>query len=209
MDRDTAMNEIRRGLGFRSNLTDEIEDALIEAQTGLEMGTTLPWFLIQEDEVLAIVANTPEQDVPEDFIRVVEQEGPHYTDSDGEPVFLTRKPFGEAKVFYAGSSAAGPEAYSLRRGSIYIWPVPDVNYTLAWSYYAKDDPLTTNIENQWLTHVPYLLIGKAGYQLALDVHNDKAAQKFLQLFKEWERKLYGEVAERESNDAPYVMGRNN
>jgi hypothetical protein len=214
MDRDTAVIRIRRGLSFRStDRNDEIIDALKEAQRELEGAKTLPWFMIEEDATLSLLADASTVSIPDGFIKEVEDEGIRYTDDDGDVHFLTKKPFDEAKTFYARATsteiAQGPVAYSLRKSTIYFWPSPVTSaFTFTWSYFKAATLLTTNVENVWLANVPDLLIGRAGMIIAHDLRDVDAKTGFTDMYKFWRAWLDARIAEREDAGMPRAMGRN-
>jgi hypothetical protein len=213
MTRDEAVTLIQQGLAFRSGNVDQIIAALTKAQNDLEReNVTLPWFLIQQDQTISVTASTQAYSLPTGFIKEVEDEGLRYTNSQtGKPVFLIKKPFDEAKDFYTNElevSTNRPLAYSLRKATIYLWPVPDTSYTLTWSYYAKDTALTSNVENEWLENIPYLLIAVAGKYMSDDLHYDQGMIKFEKREAQERMRLASMIAAREESNMPRAMGRN-
>jgi len=209
MDRNTAIARIQRGLGFRTDLVETIALAMQEQQRLLERGKTLPFFLLQEDQTLSFTAGNSSANLPERFLRVSDEDGIWYIDDEDGLVQLTKMPYAEANAEYSGEEAGPPEAYSLRKDTIVIWPTPDVDYDLTWSYYKGGQLLTTNIENEWLANAPDVLIGAAGISIATDVRDATAVQTFTALYAAaWQNEL-NEIAAREDNDMPRALGRNN
>lgn len=208
MDRDTAIQRIQRGLGFRTDLSSEIALAMQEQQRLLELGKTLPWFLLQEDQILTLPVATRSVNLPTGFIRM-EDEGFFYTSTEDGEIEVIRRPYAEARDFYADRDAGGPEAYSLRKTSFYFFPEPDTGYSLTYSYYKQADVLTTNVENAWLAYAPEVLIGAAGVSIATDVRDATAVQTFTALYTVGMNALMAEIAAREENNMPRALGRNN
>lgn len=209
MLRSAAVSRIQQGLGFRTDLETQIISALQEHQTFLEQGKTLPWFLLQEDQSLSITSGSQDVALPTDFLRVSEDTGIYYTDSDNERVDLVNRPEKEARQYYEDYDAGGPLAYVVRKDTIRVYPVPDDDYTLTWSYFKRADLLSTNIENAWLANAPYLLIAGAGILLATDLRDSAAVQTFTAMYQTAQTNLNNEVAARELQDRPIALGRNN
>lgn len=208
MLRSTAVSRIQRGLGFRTDLEDECISALQEAQREFERARTLPWFLVEEDQTLSVTSGTQTVALPDGFLMEVEDDGLHYTSTDAGLVYLTKRPFDEAKLYYRDTDAGEPLSYSLRKASLYVFPEPDTNYTLTWSYFKAADVLTSDVENAWLENVPELLIAKAGLILAMDLENADSTKKFAAMFETWNNWLVREIARRESEAMPRRMGAN-
>lgn len=208
MLRSEAVARIQRGLGFRTDQEQNIIDSLQEAQRDLEGGQTLPWFLIQEDAAFAVLASTSTYTFPTDFLRVVEDEGLHYTSDDGEAIFLTKRTYEENVKFFADVDPGPPQGYTIRKGTIQIWPVPDIAYSLTWSYYKRATLLSTDVTNAWLTEVPELLIGLAGLLIAADLENEASTKKFGAMYQKWSAWLVTQMADREDQGMPRAMGRN-
>lgn len=213
MNRDDAVTIIQRGLGYRDDQATEIQSAIQQAQRLLEAGRTLPDFLKEEDASLAVASGSAEIDLPDDFIREVDNEGLHYTDAEGKLVFLEK--FTDLARMRASlpedeTDAGKPLAYYLRKDTIVIFPERDAAYTLTWSYYAKDDVISSNTENAWLLHAPDVIIGRAGMLIAEDLGTDpgmeKRYAKFQKLYAEaWSGMFADDVLRGEAN-YPLHMG---
>lgn len=207
MLRSAAITRIQRGLGFRTDLTNEIISALQEAQRDLEGATSLPWFLTAESQAFAITSGSQTVALPTSFLRVVEDEQPYYRTTAGDSIFLEKKPFDEAYTYYTSVAAGGPLAYTLRSASITVWPVPDANYSLFWSYYSRGTLLDTDVTNSWLTYCPELLIGLAGLLIAADLENETATRKFGAMYTKWASWLVQEIAARDEQGNARALGR--
>jgi hypothetical protein len=207
MLRSAAISRIQQGLGFRTDLTTVIISALQEAQRDLEGAQTLPWFLINESQSLAVTLASQVVALPTGFLRIVEDEQPYFTLA-GDTTFLEKKPFDEAKIFYSGTDPGTPAAYTLRSASMTVWPVPDANYTLTWSFYARGTLLDGEITNTWLTSCPELLIGLAGLLVAADLENEMATKKFGAMYQKWDAWLQQEITARDEQGNARALGRN-
>lgn len=166
MLRSEAIAIIRRGLGFRDDLEDDIVAALQEAQRLLEQGRTLPSWLKSEDQSFAVPSGSADVALPTDFLREVDGETFHYTDTaTADRVFLEK--FIDLNLLkqtldVSDTDPGKPLAYYLRKATVGIYPERNGAFTLTWSYYAKAQVLSTDIENAWLAKAPEALIGRAG-----------------------------------------------
>lgn len=209
MLRSAAVTIIRRKLGFRTDLEDEIVSALQQAQRLFEKGRTLPWFLRQEDQTLTITSGSGEISLPTGFIRECEDEGPHYTDTDTNAVtFLEKISLNVGLATFADADDGKPLAYTLRNTTIKVYPDRDTSYTAYWSYFEAADVLTSDIENAWLQYAPDALIGRAGMLIAEDLPNKEAHGAFSQMYSEgWSAAFAETILREESNRKMTVGGR--
>ena len=190
MLRSAAVSLIQQQLGFRSDLSSEIITNLQHAQTMLEAGPTLPWFLVSEDSYIDTVDGEQRIALPSDFLQETDEAVLRYvptTLTDGE-VDLKKDFFDVLRKNYqdttTGTTEEGsPEAYALQGSYFWIFPTPDDEYRLRMIYYKRDTTLSTDVENGWLKWVPYLLIGKAGGMIASALR-DLAA---VGTFQRWEQ----------------------
>lgn len=214
MDRDTAVARIQRGLGFRDDLVDEIVASLQEARRLLETGRSLPSFLLQDEQTLAVPAGTANVDLPDGFIREWQEQPLRYTSASdaNKVVFLEKLDYkiGEAR-FPPDTDPGAPLAYSILSNSIKFWPAErDVAYTLRWAYYKHSIELSSNVaDNEWLDEdvgAPEALIGRAGMIIAADLEDTGSLQKFSSMYSiAWN----GITTEDELNDEenrPLAMG---
>lgn len=209
MDRTAAVTRIKRGLGFRSDLDDTIVDALKEAQRLLERGRTLPYFLMQEDQSLSVTSGSAEISLPTGFLKEVDDQGPHYINTDDKIVFTEKLDFDVGTLRFQSVDAGAPLAYALRKSTLVFWPSRDTAYTLTWSYYKSATALTTDVENEWLEEsrgCPEALIGRAGMILAEDLENATAYTKFSKMYAEAWQGLLGATVERQLANKPLHMG---
>jgi hypothetical protein len=69
-------------------------------------------------------------------------------------------------LFRSVKGEGPPKFYALEVDRYYFFPTPDEEFSMRRIYYAHDEILNDNVENKWLKHLPYLLIGMAGQRLA-------------------------------------------
>ena len=212
MFRDVARARIQQTLGFRSDKETEIIAALQDAQVMLERGATLPWFL--QSEVASIVTVDGEERVPlpTDFLREWEDDPLWYfvAGSGGDDdtwTELAKDDLALLRSKYPGEGA--PVAYALDVKYFRIFPAPDDAYTLKIIYFKKDAVLTANIENQWLTYFPYLVIGEAGILLSAGLRDANALAIFQKWADEWRARMLVENEARMHASHGYVMGGSN
>lgn len=209
MLRSVAVARVQQGLGFRSDLETQIIAALQEAQREHEIGTTLPWFLIEKDATIATAAATRAIAFPTGFLRLVEYEGPYYEDPDDGISYLAVRPYDEALQYYEAFDAGAPRCLAIRSDGFAVFPLPDDVYSISLSYYKAADLLDADIENAWLANFPDLLINRAGMLIAEDLEHSIAYQKFERKYTFWRTKFYSEIAAREDQNMPRMMGANN
>lgn len=208
MFRDEAVARIQEGLGFRTDMRDQIITRMNEAQRELERGKTLPRFLLVEDATLDVTQNDNTVDLPDDFLRRADTALRYRPSISDRYVFVPWKGFTDAYTAYVNSQPAGPKVAVFRNSEILLFPVPDNAYTLTWDYYKTDAlPSTTN-ENLWLSNAPDLIVGYAGFRMANILRNKNAQTLFDSIYKTARQTWYGETILQEMED-DIVMGEEN
>lgn len=209
MLRAAAISRIKEGLDFRVGDDAYIITRLQEAQRHLELGRTLPSFLVEEDATLTVTSGDAEIALPTGFIREADGQGFHYFDStEDEWVYLDKMDLYEAKSRFVDTVASRPRAYVLRKATIAFFPARDANYDLTWSYYKNATLLDSDIENAWLLYNPDVLIGYTGWKMALDLGNAAAADRFEKLYNiAWTGGFAHDLEREAANDPLYMGGR--
>lgn len=209
MLRSVAIARIQRGLGFRSDQSDNIILQLQESQRLLEKGRSLPRFLLQEDATLTVASGTGQTAFPTGFLREKDGELLRYYDTDDEEyVFLEKLTKDESLSRFVNVDAGAPIAYAVRKAGIDVFPERDTSYDLTWSYYKSADALTSDIENAWLANAPEVLIGHAGAAMAKDLRDAEAVGIFQSMYSEaWRNMFADDVLLEETGDPIYVGGR--
>src|SRR4051812_46905599 len=178
MLRDVAVTRIQDGLGFATRQSDKIILRLQEAQRELEMGKTLPKFLLQEDSSLNLLTNAITVNLPTGFLRVDDDYEPFYFTSEFTPVSIALYRGSDfTRVFnsiWTDDTPVAPKAMVVRNTTVNFITVSDADYTIFWQYYKAAAALTTNIENEWLANAPEWLIGEAGWRMAMDARDKDA-----------------------------------
>ena len=215
MTRDEAIAQIQQGLGFRSDRQNEIVNALQQAQRLLELGRTLPNFLIARRQTLTIDAGTGALTLPTGFLRLFEEpemEGAIFLldENDNEYYALERVNRGTTLRRFTDSDPGKPIAYSLEGKSgavLYVYPERDVEYSASWGYYQSGGELSTNSStNLWLVNNPEALIGRAGMLIAEDLRNGTAYAKFEKLYTNAWASGFADDIQSDEADAPLSMG---
>lgn len=221
MLRSEAILSIKRGLGFRSTQDTAIIAALKEAQRNLELGKTLPNWLIDFDASIAVTSGTNTIALPTGFIRLHDDYELYYINSSGANVFIPRKNYTEAyKAFVASGgtdadivsnqSSPYPRAFvQLNKVEGILIPTPTVSFTAYLSYYKAEPVLDSDIENKWLANAPDYLIGLAGMTVAGNLRDKDALSEFTRRAKLGGGSLMGDIIEDELAGRPLIMGRNN
>lgn len=215
MLRSIAIERIKDGLGFRTGTAFDAKIVLRlqEAQLELEKGTTLPKFLLQEDQPLSLIAGNHSVALPTGFIRVEDTEKLRYLPSGStRPRFLQRKWYIDAVESNVSEIAQEPEApkiYVIRKATIDFVNVADANYTITWSYWKHGATLVSDVENEWLEEIngaPYWLIGEAGYRIASDMRNQTGMKLFDEMRTRGRAGCFTELLMNELADGPLQMG---
>ena len=210
MTRSEAIARVHLHLGFRSNLDTEIIDALQDAQVTLEEDEFLPWFLLVEVASISTVADEERVPTPADFIRESEETALWFydaaADEDERWNELEKADIDTLRNVYQDKTGE-PEAYALDQRYFRIKPIPDAIYTLKLgSYYAQDTVLSSDVENNWLKHVPDLMIGRAGMKLASASRDQVAYQEFERMASRGMATLIKQNTAREMANRRLVMG---
>ena len=215
-----AVNRIQQRLGRRSDLSTEIVNELNDAQDRLEggvqllppfTGVFLPWFLRSEVGSFSTVAGEERVALPCDFIREVEEDALWYFNPDAEEVEdewveLVK----DSTDFLRGDKPGSgpPEKYSIDGAYFRIFPTPDDVYELKFVCFkrAADATISPDVETVWLKHAPYLVIGEAGYEMAMILRDQNAVQYFDKMKKEEAQRLFVTHEAREHDNRRYAMG---
>lgn len=212
MLRDEAVARVKQGLGFKTNLDNEIVTAFQQLQNDLENSSELPFFLRKQYSAFNTVALDPTLPVPADFIREWDEDILSTVTTDGTTTFtqpIVRYDEGYARLRWpTGEFPAGdvPVAYSRIYRTFRFYPTPDAIYGLNGSYYAKDAPLTTNIENLWMKELPHILIARAGMQLAQGLRDKDALASFGMMNDIYTNKLHLMTTADDAAGGKLVMG---
>lgn len=131
MTRDEAVAIIQQQLGFRSDLTSTIITTMKLAQDQLELGPTLPWFLLSERSFNLTTVDDQRVPVPLDFLQEYEESALIFVKSADEEIILGKRDLDKLlKDFPAGlpeddNQTREPQFYALRGTYFIIFPVPD------------------------------------------------------------------------------------
>jgi hypothetical protein len=220
MIRSAAISIIKRGLGFRQTQDSAIIAALQQAQRDVELGQTLPNWLLVFDQPITVTSGTATATLPTGFIRF-HDDYPVYYLSGVSQIFLPRRNAAEAYQAYVASgdpeddslvltSGTYPSVFALRnKTTVQFYPTPTVAMTVYATYYKAAVVLDADVENAWLANAPNYLIGLAGTMVAADLRDKGAMEKFGMMAKIGQRGLIGDIVEDELAGRPLVMGRNN
>lgn len=220
MLRSEAIAIIKRGLGFRQTQDQAIVAALLEAQRDLELGKTLPNFLLEFDAPITVVADNANISLPVGFIRMSDDYDMYYNNEFGAPVTLPRQTYTDAQRAYVASGEPNtvplewsdnyPAVVVIRnKTTALLVPTPKVDFTAYLTYYKADQKLDSDIENKWLANAPDALIGRAGMTVAYNLRDKDALTRFTQQAKMGSAALLGDIIEDELAGRALIMGRNN
>ena len=221
MLRSEAITIIKRGLGFRTTQDTAIIAALQEAQRDLELGKTLPNFLLEYDAAITVTADSADITLPTDFIRFHDDYDMYYVNDDDARVFIPRKNYTEAYQAYVASGAEDDSAVDtetdiypsvvVMRGKTagLLIPTPTTSFTMYLTYYKAAAVLDSDSENAWLANAPNLLVNYAGTIVAGGLRDKDALAEFSRRARMASNALMGDVIEDELAGRSLIMGRNN
>jgi hypothetical protein len=210
-----AVQRVNAALGFRPDghsLEAQIALRFAEAQDDLEMGKTLPKFLLQEDATLNLTTGNHTVAIPTGFARADDERPISYVVTGTSfPKFLQQKRiYKDAIDAYSQSdfNTTGFKVYVIRNSVIdFIVNAPS-NTTFTWNYYKFADTFALGNENQWLAHktAKWWLIGEAGYRIAYDLRDANAKALFDDMRQKGRAATFGDILAREDESGPLVMG---
>lgn len=211
MTRDEAIENIRMILGFRSAdfRTDDIIKTLKWHQNELEKQPELPYFLRTEILNMTNTINVERMPTPAGFLKEWEEDAFYIQDVGSNPVTWTPLEKDGPEYLRTTLQAEGPgtpKAYSYDGTEFILFPTPDAVFTYRMIYYKKDVVLDTNIENKWLENLPYLLIGRAGAQIASGLRDQVAVGLFGSLIAEGTVRLNSLTVSRDGANRRYIVG---
>lgn len=218
MTRDEAVAQIQQILVWRGDRTNEIIAGLKFQQQDAEEQATLPWFLREEDTSLVTVVDNELLAPPTGFIREWDEDALYvkHVDVSGTgqeewvPLVKDSPRYLRTSINNytdpATSDARIPIAYSWDGTNFRLFPTPDDVYEMRMIYYKKDALLDTDIENKWLKHLPYLLIGKAGLVIATAFRDQIAMQVFAGMAAQGTKQLNDVTTDRDNAGNKPVIG---
>lgn len=217
MTRDEAVEQIKIVLAFRSGggLDAKIQLALRNAQVEREKLKTLPWFLQTEVASVSMTADEERVQLPTDFLREVEQNALqlHDDSSDAANTVDEYTELVKDDIEFLRRTLPGdgtPSSYGLDVSYFRLFVTPDTaavaKYTLKMVYYKKDTVLNSNVENLWLEHHPFILIGVAGTLIATGLRDKEAVAIFAAFEAKHQSIMVGENETRRHSNRRYIMG---
>jgi len=210
MFRSEAITIIKRGLGFRQTQDAAIVAALKEAQRDLELGQTLPNWLLVFDEAVVTTVGVATVALPTGFLRFHEDYPLYVIDDEGRRVSVPRKQQVEARDAY-GSVTDGATRVFVQdtKARLTLLPTPTTVYSLYVTYYKAAVVLDSEVENLWLKNAPNYLVGMAGLKVAADLRDKAGVERFSKMAQIGNKGFLGDVVEDELAGRPLLMGRNN
>lgn len=211
MLRDTALTLLEGRLGNRTNMRATIILEMQQAQsTVLERnGIFYPWFL--ETETLTTIGTTTvdveELALPSDWLGEIEEQSMWIFDSGADVPFVELKKGAYDVALQRFTTTDQPQRYSLNKNNILFKPTPDKGYIIKTRYFATDQVLSSDIENDWLKYASDWLIAETGIIIARDhIQNDQMAQRFIQAATRARDRVFIENESRQHTGRVYSMG---
>jgi hypothetical protein len=213
MTKTEILQVIKNRLGQRPNIDDQIELELVTGQEALERGPTLFWFLVGSDSTLVTVADNNLLTLPSDYIRVYHDGGLWVTDTGDDSLEkqLKKDDYRTLKkaVRDGDLDASGlPTHYAEVGQLVYLFPTPDIVYSMELFYYGKQPTLGAGSDEEtlWSQNAADLLLARAGGNVARYLRDMQAAQLFLEDERAAMRNLLVEDTARREAGLEAVMG---
>lgn len=212
MLRSAAVTIVQDRLGNRTSIATRILNEMILAQSILEHGETLPWFLLQNSHTSTVVS-TQTVSLPTGHLRDYKNGSLWIPDDSGKLQPLEPHEVLDALCYDANGgfddNTGKPTDYALFGSKWYLFPSPDAIYTLWYFAYIADTVLTgvdANETNLWLTHAPDILIAAAGERTARYLRDAAMVQLFAEELATGKARLAIDNAAREQSAIFAVMG---
>lgn len=221
MKRDQAVTHLLRRAGQRegdSTLETQVIEEMQLIQESYEQmgvptprgGTFWPGFLLKEVTTAQTTQGDARMQLPNDFLQEYEGSGlfAYNTDGDEEWTPLAKVEWTDLRREFASTSddQDTPKYYSLVGQYFYLFPVPDASYDIKMIYYGQDSVLSSNIENEWLKHAPWLLIAATGEAMASNLRDDALLELFSRRRQEAAQQLWIAQSQLEQANRQNVMG---
>jgi predicted nuclease of predicted toxin-antitoxin system len=156
---------VRTDAALRVSLLREMNNLI---HNRLEQGMFVPWFLLQNNESLALTPDVETVVLPTGFLRFDDDaevggvwvEDTTITTPD-QWVQLTRQSYNAMKVKFATYDPATPTRYDVLTAKLYFRPIPDVALNLrVMAYFADADVADAASTTLWLTYAADLIIAE-------------------------------------------------
>lgn len=210
MLRDAAVELIKSRIGNRTDLDTAIVTEMQQAQTtALERnGIFYPWFLETELITLGTTeAGTETLALPSNWLAEIEEQSMWIYDATLDVPFFELKKGAYDVALQRFPANAKPQRYSLNKNNLLLKPTPDAAYVIQTRYFAVDDVLNVDIENDWLKYASDWLIGETGIIIARDyIQDDQMAQRFVAAAQRGRDRVFIENEARQHVGRAYQMG---
>lgn len=192
-------------LGNRKDLATQIEREIQLAQIRLEDSPDLePWFLVQQDETIAVTSGVQDITLPAGFLRMSEEEQPQIlVDGIWQPLRRIQNDDGLSN--FQGATGT-PTRFTMFGDTFRLWPSPDKAYTVRLTYAARETSLDTTTPtdtNAWTENAFDVLMNKALIILAGTLQNKSALEMASSDFSSAYAGLQTQIVQREDANQTY------
>lgn len=201
-------------LGQRTDIDDMIYSEIRQAQRALEKTPPYPWFLLDRNDVDIDITDPTDpygSRVPDQFIEMAD-DIVYLLKKTGDTAYYAEpvKVYGAYRehISTMGQDQRGrPKNFILYSQYIEFFPKPDINYTISYFYYRKDNELINPaMENLWSNKAEDLLVAEAGWHVARNIRDNEAATLFGQDRAEARRRIAQETTSRLESMRRAVIG---
>ena len=136
----------------------------------------------RQEKRSAISLNGQYIDLPTDFIEAIRLYG---TDTDTQQLELISQWELLDRKRKSSNVSGSPTYYAITAGKIEVYPVPDSTYAAEIYYYARTDPLSDSVADNWLlTYHPDVYLYGALMHTAMYLKDDARLQGWAALYQQ-------------------------
>jgi hypothetical protein len=198
---------LRFRLGNKKGIDADILREIQFAQTRLQEDPTIEYWFLLNLSTIVLPEGQAEIPFPDGFIRESEGNLP-YIDLGTSFPELEKMTMSHARNCF-GAGVGMPRAYSLGDNVLQVYPIPDKQYNLRFSYIRQEPVLTTDPvmgTNAWTTEAMQMLLNKAGIPLAQALRDKDALAAFTNDFNVAFAEMMTRVVQREEANFDHQRG---
>lgn len=211
MDRDSIIDLVVKGLGYRTDLLETAKTEILSVQDTLEKDPFLPWFLLEWEQTVSTTAGSPLLACPNRFLREDDESGERGTlrlVQDNGTICVLKKTGRREELVRFQEKSSRPEMYAIVGNQFVLAPVPDQAYSVRIGpFYKGDEPLEFETSNKWTLHAPRYLEAALGKEMAYKYAKDAATYQFYQaMFVEEKNRLFAFSESKRHTGGEYLLG---
>jgi hypothetical protein len=160
MTRADVIELVRQRLGFNRRMTDtQILQNMDYVQLLYELGhdnMPLPWFAFSASATITTTAGQRHVNLPDDFVQFDDDWPLSIAADDGILYGLKRETAYNLQPI-VNEGMQRPKYFEADGLKLYLYPTPDVAYTITIPHYVRTPALSLTEDSAWFTNFPALL----------------------------------------------------